>query len=252
MTSFWIPFSAGLIACLITTIGIYVINHFAAWGKRNVVYFMSFAAGVLISVSLMHIVPEAIEMSEFAPVGIFAGYIALYLFDRFWHGFVCSDRCKHGLCRDKNCKDITLGVIPAIGIAMHSFIDGIIYSVTFSVSVFTGVLSVIGMILHEFPEGIVTFLFLAKSGVKKAAFYAFLAAALTTPLGVLVSWPFINGLSENLLGVLLSLSGGALIYVGATHLLPKVQEEPRKYTFLAMAAGIAVAVVIIMSHGHMH
>jgi hypothetical protein len=35
----WIPFSASLLAALVTTIGIYVIRHFEGWGRRNSTYF---------------------------------------------------------------------------------------------------------------------------------------------------------------------------------------------------------------------
>jgi zinc transporter ZupT len=121
----------------------------------------------------------------------------------------------------------------------------------FSVSIPTGILAAFGMVLHEFPEGIVTFLLLVKSGFskRKSSLYAFLAAALTTPLGVLVSFPFINSLTPSLLGILLSLSAGALIYVGATHLLPKIEEENKKYSLLALATGILVAILIILSKG---
>jgi hypothetical protein len=38
-----------------------------------------------------------------------------------------------------------------------------------------------------------------------------------------------------------------LVYVGATHLLPEVERENRKYSLLSMAAGVLVAVVIILS-----
>jgi len=240
--SFWPTIVASFLAAAVTTIGIYVINKFAKWGKRNVVYFMSFAAGVLISVSFMHIIPKSFEMSKYAPVLLLVGFLSLHLFNRFMKGLVCTE---------KACKGYVFGIIPALGIGFHSFIDGVIYAVTFSVSVFTGVLAAIGMVLHEFPEGIVTFLLLAKSGFNKSksSLYAFLAAAITTPLGALISWPFISKLSPPVLGILLSLSAGALVYVGATHLLPKVEEESKKYTLLALAAGIIVAVIIILSKG---
>ena len=234
--------SAGILACIVTTIGIYVINKFADWGKKNIVYFIAFAAGVLISVSFMHIIPKTFEMSNYAPIFLLIGFLSLHLFNRFLKVLVCGE---------KECKDYSFGIIPALGIGFHSFLDGAIYSVTFSVSVFTGVLAAIGMVLHEFPEGIVTFLLLMKSGFKKrkSAMYAFLAAAVTTPLGVIISWPFISKLTQPMLGILLSLSAGALVYVGATHLLPEVEEESKKYTLLALAAGILVAVIIVLSKG---
>jgi len=203
---------------------------------------MSFAAGVLISVSFMHIIPKSFEMNKYSPIFLLVGFLLLYLFNRFVKAFVCH--------QDKH-KDYAFGIIPALGIGFHSFIDGVIYSVTFSVSIFTGVLAVVGMILHEFPEGIVTYLLLLKSGFKKnkAVLYSFLAAAITTPLGAFISWPFISKLDQSSLGILLSLSAGALVYVGATHLLPHVEEEDKKYSLFALAAGIGVAIIIIMA-GH--
>ncbi len=238
---FWAIVLASFSACLVTTIGIYVISKFVDWGKNYVAYFMAFAAGVLISVSFMHIVPESFKMNEQAPIYLLVGFLLLHIF-----GLIIGYR--HG--GDTKIKKYTFGIIPMLGIGFHSFIDGIIYSITFSVSFFTGTLAAIGMVLHEFPEGIVTFLFLIKGGYKKnkSMFYAFLAAAISTPLGALVSYPFISKLKGAPLGILLAISAGALIYVGATHLLPAVKEERKKYTSLALAAGILVAIGIILTH----
>ncbi|MFO7703700.1 MAG: class I SAM-dependent methyltransferase [Halopseudomonas sp.] len=46
---------------------------------------------------------------------------------------------------------------------------------------------------------------------------------------------------------LLSLSAGALVYVGATQLLPQAEKEHRKDSLFALAAGILVAVLIVLS-----
>lgn len=138
-----------------------------------------------------------------------------------------------------------------VHVGFHSLIDGLIYSVTFNVSILTGALAAIGMIFHEFPEGIVTFVLLERGGFsrRKAALYSFLAAALSTPVGTLVSYPFIEKISRSFLGILLATSAGALVYVGASHLLPEVERENKRYSILALAAGVLVAVVIIWSKG---
>jgi ZIP family zinc transporter/zinc and cadmium transporter len=114
---------------------------------------------------------------------------------------------------------------------------------------FTGVLAATGMVLHEFPEGIITYLLLLRAGFsEKAAFLlAFLSAALTTPLGMLVSYPFISQIDKPLLGILLSISAGALVYVGATHLLPQAEKEHARFSFIALGAGIIVALIIVFS-----
>lgn len=231
---------ASFLACAVTTIGIYVISKYEQWGREHSAYFMCFAAGVLISVSFMHIIPESFQMNSTAPVYLLAGFLAIHLSNRFLSLYICHEY---------ECADYAVGIIPMMGIGFHSFIDGVIYSVAFNVSIFTGVLAAIGMILHEFPEGIVTFVLLERGGFsrRKSAIYAFLSAALSTPLGTLVSYPFISNIKQSTLGILLAISAGALVYVGASHLLPAVEKENKKYSVFALAAGVLVAVIIIMS-----
>jgi zinc and cadmium transporter len=232
--------ATSILAAAVTSAGIYAIRRFAAWGRRNTIYFICFAAGVLISASFLHIVPKSFSMSHRAPVYLLAGYFGLHLFNRFVTAFIC-EKSPDGL--------YGIGLVPMLGIGFHSFVDGIVYSITFTVSVFTGALAAVGMVLHEFPEGIITYLLLVRSGFseRKSLGLSFLAAALTTPLGTLVSFPFIRHIDQPFLGALLALSAGALIYVGATHLLPQAENEQKKYSIFAFLAGIAVAVIIVLS-----
>ena len=237
---FLIAMAASLLAGLVTTIGILVVRRFDEWGQQNSSYFASFAAGVLISVSFLHLVPKSLDLNDQAPVYLLAGYLLMHFLNRFVTAQVCD--------RPINA-DYAVGLVAMIGIGFHSLIDGAIYSITFTVSIFTGFVAGLGMIMHEFPEGIVTYILLLRGGIKeRSAFWlAFLAAALTTPLGTLVSYPFISVIEQPFLGALLGLSAGALIYVGATHLLPAVEREPRKYSLVALSAGIVTAVGIILS-----
>jgi zinc transporter ZupT len=240
--AFWPPFVVSLCAAVLTATGIGTIRRYEDWALRNASYFACFAAGVLISVSFLHLVPKALELSHRAPLYFLVGYLFMYLFNRFITAFVCDRPAT---------KDYALGLVPMMGIGIHSFIDGIIYSVTFSVSALTGTLVSLGMVLHEFPEGVFTYVLLRKGGfAERAALWAaVLAAALTTPLGMVVSFPIISRIHQSVLAALLALSAGALIYVGASHLLPTAEREPRRYNLLALGVGIVVALGIIATHG---
>ena len=134
--TFGLVILASFLACIVTSIGIYSISHYEKWGNRNAVYFMSFAAGVLISVSFIHIIPKSFNMNGTAPVYLLVGFMGLYVFHRLINTMVCQDR---------ENSDLSLGIIPMVGIGMHSFVDGVIYSVTFNVSIFTGVVAAIGI-----------------------------------------------------------------------------------------------------------
>ncbi|MDH3514934.1 MAG: ZIP family metal transporter, partial [Gammaproteobacteria bacterium] len=89
-TFFWIPVSTSLLAAFTTTLGIFVIRHFELWGRRNTTYFACFAAGVMISVSFLHIIPTAFAMSAQAPVYLLAGYLVMHFIDRFLAAHVCD------------------------------------------------------------------------------------------------------------------------------------------------------------------
>jgi zinc and cadmium transporter len=240
--TWWLPFLASLCAAAVTIAGIVAIRRYEDWALWNASYFACFAAGVLVSVSFLHIVPKALALSPSAPIFILIGYLFMHLFNRFVTAFVCDRPAT---------KDYALGIVPMLGIGIHSFIDGIVYSVTFSVSAFMGILVSIGMVLHEFPEGIFTYVLLRKGGFQERAalWAAVFAAAFTTPLGTLISFPIISRIDQSALAALLALSAGALIYVGASHLLPTAEREPRRHNLLALGAGVLVAFGIIATHG---
>jgi zinc and cadmium transporter len=240
--NFGITVAASLLAGVVTTSGILTIRHFEDWAKQNTTYFACFAAGVLIAVSFMHIVPKSFAMNTQAPAYLFGGYLLMHLLNRFLTAYVCDK---------PQTAEYALGLVPLLGIGFHSFLDGVVYSISFSVSLFTGALVAVGMVLHEFPEGIVTYTLLVRSGFteRRSFLLAFVAAAVTTPLGTLVSYPFVSQIDQPILGALLALSAGALIYVGATHLLPQAEREPRRFSLVALTAGILVALGIVLSKG---
>jgi len=50
------------------------------------------------------------------------------------------------------------------------------------------------------------------------------------------------------LAALLATSAGALIYVGASHLLPAAEREHQRYSLLALGGGVALAAGIVAAH----
>lgn len=239
-STFATALTASVLAALTTSAGIFTIRRFRGWAQRNSTYFVCFAAGVLISASFLHVIPRSFALAPAAPIHLLAGFLALHALDRFLTFQVCDRHAE---------VDYAVGLVPMLGIALHSFIDGVVYTITFSVSAFTGAVAAIGMVLHEFPEGIITYVLLTRAGFaeRRAAILATLAAGLSTPLGTLASFPFIRGIDDDLLGRLLAVSAGALVYVGATHLLPQAEREEQRFSIVALGAGVLVAVLIVLS-----
>lgn len=238
--TFWIAFGAAAAAAAVTALGIGAVRRFEGWARAHVVYFISYAAGVLIAAAFLHLVPESFAMNAHAAALLLAGFAGMHFLHRFLCAFVCE---RHHVIQPG------IGIVPVLGIAFHSFVDGIVYSVTYTVSLFTGTLAALGMVLHEFPEGIVTYLLLVHGGIqpRSAVWLALAAAALTTPLGMLASYPYVSRIDSPTLGGLLSGSAGMLVYVGATHLLPEAEHQRRPFAWAAFAGGVATAILVVLS-----
>ncbi|MFW5944872.1 MAG: ZIP family metal transporter [Bacteroidota bacterium] len=234
-TFIWIAVFA-VSSAIVNATGIFVLYKNKELAEKTKTYFMCFAAGVLISVPLAFALPNAIEKNFYSGFAALAGF--LYM---FYSNKLIEKRTKQ--------RSIAFGITAIEGIGIHSFVDGIIYAITFSASITIGVLSGIGLVVHEFAEGVITFSVLleGKMSKKKAAWYAFFVAALTTPIGAFIAYPFVNMLDESLLGLALGFVVGVLIYVSASHLLPEARKYEKKHSNLAFFAGVMLALFIVFT-----
>ncbi len=196
-------------------------------------HLLCFAAGVLITTPLLIAFPKSFAMNEKGGFFALLGFLLMWLVDKIFNRFVI----------DENSKTAYLGVF-AIG--FHSFVDGIVYSVSFSVSFTIGVLSSLGLIAHEIAEGVITYTFLTEAGLesKKALLYSFIIAGLTTPLGAFLTYPVMIIISKNILLLMIAIVGGILLYFSSTHLIPEVRESPEKHSHLSFILGLAFAVIM--------
>ncbi|MDD2426942.1 MAG: ZIP family metal transporter [Eubacteriales bacterium] len=231
----WISIFA-VAAMLINSIGIWAIYKNHEWAEKSREYCMCFAAGILISGPLIMSFPQALQKDSDAGFAALAGFLFMYFSNKL---------IKH---RTKQ-KELAFGITTVEGIFIHSLMDGVIYTVTFSVSTVVGVLTGIGLVVHEFAEGIITFSILLKGGIsaKKAGIYAFFVAALTTPIGAFIAYPLVRNLSNDVLGLALGFVSGVLIYISASHLLPEASEYEKKHSTLAFLLGIAFSLFIFFT-----
>ncbi|MFD1588933.1 ZIP family metal transporter [Halorientalis brevis] len=234
-TFVWIAGFA-LVAAVVNGAGIFTIFRYRSWAEQNLPYFLCFAAGVLISTPLLLAFPNAIAKSPDAGYSALAGFLFMFFSNK-----VITYRTGE--------KTLAFGVTAAEGIGIHSLVDGVVYTVTFSISLLTGILAGIGLVVHEFAEGVITYLVLLEGNVteRRAALYAFFVAALTTPIGAFVAYPLVSRLGDSDLGLVLGFVSGVLLYVSAAHLLPEGQSYETKHSTLAFVAGVVLALFIVFS-----
>ncbi|MCA8900980.1 MAG: ZIP family metal transporter [Hyphomonas sp.] len=238
------PLFFGLIAAFMTTTGLITVSVRGDWSARHSGLFALMAGGMLVTLSLLHIAPEAFEMSHGA---------AAFLVGGFFGGLLLH----YGVAAafpESSDRGRAAAITPLAAVAIHSILDGVIYAVTFAGSFSSGVYAAASLMLHEFPEGVIAFAILRRHSFanREAFIWAFLAAGVTTPLGVMLASPFMYGLTPDVIGSLFAVSAGLLLYVGTGPLMEPLQEEPRLRSLIALSAGVALAVLMAFLPLHPH
>jgi zinc and cadmium transporter len=219
-----------LAAAAANVLGALAVTTGTRWSLRVLDILLSFAAGFLISVSLVELFPESL-----ARVGASGGVVVLlaYLGVHF---------TQHTIGRHFHFGEEThevselVSVSALVGLLMHTFVDGVAVASSLGVSASLGALVFVAVLLHKFPEGLaISSLFLAAGAPRSRAVLAALALGMTTMLGVVLT---------DQLGVLrrygLPISAGVTLYVGASNLVPEFQSRRGWRMPLSFAAGCLV------------
>ena len=137
---------ASFISALVASVGIAVAGVNTAWALRQRNSVIALASGILVGTAVTHLLPEALGVTQAGALYVLTGYAAFYALD-----YAIS----RGPNEDGGANPWILAA-PLIGIAAHSFVDGLEYPVLFKHGLFTGVMAVSGLIAHEFAEGVMS------------------------------------------------------------------------------------------------
>src|SRR4030042_3173996 len=94
------------IAGLSTILGVYLVRRYAKWTKRNSVFLISFAVGVLLATAFLELMPEAIASASNWMFWVLGTIIVLYLLE---HSMIIHS------CREGDCEVHSMGVMSLLG-----------------------------------------------------------------------------------------------------------------------------------------
>lgn len=186
---------------------------------------LGFTAGVLLSVVAFDIFPEIFELvgklnlSPTLPmVALVVGFLLFHISEKLLliHH---SQEEEYGIH-----KHPTVGILSALALSGHSFLDGVGIGLGFQVSFSVGILVAIAVIAHDFSDGLntVSLMLTHKNTDRKALVFLFLDA-LAPILGALSTLTF--RVSDNLLVVYLGFFAGFLLYIGSSDILPEAHSQ---------------------------
>lgn len=219
-----------------TIVGIHIIRFNGLSAKKYAKYLMPFAAGIILAVAFLHLIPEAIEHNSNAVIYIFIGFLAFYLLES---GLIMHAGPElHHIEHNDETKLFVSTQMAFIGLLVHSFIDGIIIGVSFKIDATIGLFTTFSIIMHELPEGVTTYSLLVLADSEKKALIKSYIVALATPFGALISLLFIKNIDETNIGILLALASGSFIYVAASDLIPETHNHKSFKNIIFLFLGV--------------
>jgi zinc transporter, ZIP family len=193
---------------------------------------VALSGGIVVAVALFDVLPEAMELlgdpqTVAALVG--AGFLAFFLAERV---LVLHHRDDPDQARAHS----HVGVLGALGLSAHSFIDGLGIGLAFGLDTTTGVLVFIAVISHSFADGLNTVSFILSQGEDRSLAKRWLRIDAAAPMmGAIVGSALT--VSDHTLGHVLAVYAGLFLYMGATDLLPEAHSQHPSWARVALTVG---------------
>ncbi len=213
---------------------------FALRYRRYLLFIMAFSAGLLIGVAFLDLIPEVVELAHREAIDIralmitlIAGFAGIFLLEKAT--IIHSEKA-----HDEPGHQHNVGLVGALGLSFHSFLDGLAIGVGFKASPQIGLIVLLAVVAHDFADGLntVTFMLASDNNLPRTA----------TLLGIDALAPVAGALLSNVVNITprmvafqLAFFAGFLLYLGASDLLQRVHQRPKLTLMMFTLAGLVTA-----------
>ncbi len=252
-----LTFILGLFILLGTIIVLITKNN-----EKFVSFSLALAFGVMISLSIFELFPESYEHLEamgnwriIILLGcIVFGIVLLKILDHFIPHHALDEGHHHSK-REHIEHLYHIGIVSSVALVLHNIIEGMAIYGTASTSSHLGLLVGLGVGLHNIPMGmIIASTFYKSSENKRKTLIISFLISISTFLGGMIMF-FLNGVmkEEIILGILLSITLGMIIYIVLFELLEQIlHSKNKKETILGVVSGFVILLIGFMTGGHHH
>lgn len=178
----------------------------------------AFASGVLLTVTFLGLIPEAVEHGgDVVFLVVLLSFFGSYLFEYLMFGIH-----HHGEHHHHHHEGEGTVALVILGDTIHNFIDGVAIAVSFMIQPWLGVVTALSSFLHEVPHEIGDFGILLKAGYRKSSIiFINVMSALATIVGAFMV--YFMPIGDGVKGILLAISAGIFLYLGASDFLPQIE-----------------------------
>jgi zinc and cadmium transporter len=203
-------------------------------------YGLATAAGILLAAALLHLIPEAFAiLGERVGMGVLAGFLFLYLFERFVTVHICETL---------NCHFHTVGLSALFGLSLHTLANGV--AIGAGVSGGMGSVVFLAIAAHKLPEAFsLTAILLHERYPRKHIAWMNALFMSMIPLGALSVRGLAGALmSHGVIAWALAFSAGTFIHIAVSDLLPEVHERSAHRVAPAIAFLLGIGITMALGH----
>lgn len=255
-----------VLACLlggILSIGAAMLIMFGL-PRRWITLTVSFSTGLLLSMALLDLLPEALE-SGLEPHKTFSvllgGILCFFALEKIalWrhahHGAEDDAHAGEDACENHRhghhhaaAHEGTLAIL--IGDGFHNFIDGLLIAGAFLADPALGWSTTLAIIAHEVPQEAGDFAVLLSAGWTRArASFWNIASSLTAIAGGLAGYYALDD-ARDWIPVALTIAASSFLYVAVADLMPRLKRENSSIGWHSVLLTAGVAVVVLGAHHH--
>ena len=225
---------ATIILALVTFVSTLLGGFITLKFKTSISIILAFAAGSIVTVALMEILPESLVIAAKSGIPIkhiMVSVVLSFLFFLILEKYFAAHPIK-GIASEGH----VLGPIGAGSLILLSVLDGLTMGIAFQVGFSIGIVVALSIIIHDLPDGINTVALMLNNEQSERKALLFLIMDGVAPLLGVVLTSIIR-FPENILAILLAVFAGQFIFVGAASLLPESQEHSIPKIAVAATSG---------------
>lgn len=223
-----------------------IIAFFLKKQKKVLDFIFAFALSILTMLILVDLLGHTIEHLGIKHIYLFILFTCLgLLIFKIIDDFVPEHEDAKMTKKEEKKNIVHIGVLATIALIIHNFVEGMAIYLTSANDINLGIMMALGVGLHNIPLGIIITTTLNSDKNTGKYLLCIISLFISSFLGGLLLYLLnINTVSDIVIGSLLALTIGMLLYIIIFELYPKVKKTTnKKITIIGLVAGVIIALI---------
>lgn len=226
-----------------------IIAFFLKKQQKVLDFIFAFALSILTMLILLDLLGHTIEHLGIKHIYLFIlftclGLLIFKIIDEF-----VPEHEDNKMTKIEEKKNIVhIGLLATIALIIHNFVEGMAIYLTSTNDINLGIMMALGVGLHNIPLGIIITTTLNNDEKLGKYIFCIISLFISSFLGGLLLYLLnINTVSDVVIGSLLALTIGMLLYIIIFELYPKVKKtKNKKITIIGLISGIVIALISML------